>query len=1106
MVKGKTSKLWLLVRAVAGCMCLLLLLGTNQCPVDDQVLGPDFAVIWARSIYGYPYPLDPYDPLTRDKTPSPTVPFYPFLHRETNCSLTSYATDAQFNVLSTYPNYQDYIHQLASLTTTPDVFAKGCAPVTTGIASQHGVFLGATTTGNFAGATLSADGVQVYVISPSGKVVSGPTDYPTIGTPGPNNLAGSIGIATADLNGDGIADMVVASSPFTAPNVGTLTIFLGKGDGTFQTPVTINLAISVGGVTIDDVNGDGKLDLVAISPQTTGTGINVLLGDGNGNFGTPIAGPATANGFVAVTGDFNGDGKKDIATSTGQILLGNGDGTFTLQPNPVYAPGFGSGAYAGGVAVGDFNNDGKLDLAFTNQSAVTVDIYLGQGNGTFAYAHSYLSTYGAYSVTATDLDGDGNQDLFVGTDTGSLFAADGSSNGIFQSILGRGDGSFVGADAYIPLGPQAQGTFYFDVADFNGDKKPDMVTIDIDSTNGPYLSLLTGNGDGTFNTLAPIPLTNDFSLVTGITGFLAADVNGDGNPDVVFSRTNNAQQSFISVLIGAGHGSFATQVDYPLTAPVVSLVSLDLNGDNKPDLAFITNPGSSYPPTATALYVMLNNGDGSFAAPVQIDQEEYLSYLAAGDVNGDGSPDLVATATGVVANGVAGATYLYISNGNGSLKPPQTLNGGTYPGGVAIADMNNDGKLDVIVSGTTNISSGYVNVLLNKGGGTFAAPQTAATTDSFPASVAVGDINQDGKPDVVLSGCCGLAYSYAMLGNGDGTFSTSNSSNIPALSTTQVKLVDVNNDGVPDLLTDSNAIALEVFIDTIKSQVTTTATSTALVASAQTISLGQAITLTATVTPQSGTGIPTGTVTFFDGTMALGTGTLNGSGVAALSTSSLVQGAQSVTANYGGDSNFSASASPAISVQVGSAAPSYTVSASPSALSVKAGQTGTSSITTTPAGGFNQTVSFACNGLPANSTCSFSPLTVTPNGSAASTTLTFSTNVSATATNQAPPAKGRGSGTEGVALASAALGACALLSGRKRRTRCLNTLRVAGTVMVVAGCMLGLPACGGGGSSQSGPTGSGPTGPVTPAGTYNATVSATAGSLTQTVPLTLTVE
>jgi hypothetical protein len=146
----------------------------------------------------------------------------------------------------------------------------------------------------------------------------------------------------------------------------------------------------------------------------------------------------------------------------------------------------------------------------------------------------------------------------------------------------------------------------------------------------------------------------------------------------------------------------------------------------------------------------------------------------------------------------------------------------------------------------------------------------------------------------------------------------------------------------------------------------------------------------ATVKPASGSGTPTGTVTFMDGTTTLGTGT-RASGAATYSSNSLAVGANSITAVYGGDTNFSGSTSTAVTVTVQAVTPSFTIADSPASATVTAGQSAQTTITLTPAGGFSQQISFACTGLPTGATCSFSPSNVTPSGTAATTTLTIAT-------------------------------------------------------------------------------------------------------------------
>ena len=239
-------------------------------------------------------------------------------------------------------------------------------------------------------------------------------------------------------------------------------------------------------------------------------------------------------------------------------------------------------------------------------------------------------------------------------------------------------------------------------------------------------------------------------------------------------------------------------------------------------------------------------------------------------------------------------------------------------------------------------------------------------------------------------------------------------------------------------------------------------TTNALKASAGTITAGSSVTFHRDDHPgrTGSTGTPSGTVTFLDGTATLGTGTLNGSGVATYSASALATGAHSITAQYGGDSNFAASTSAAVTVTVQAAVPaSFTLSASPASLSITAGATGTTTVSVTPAGGFAQAVSFACSGLPSEASCTFAPATVTPGASAVTTTLTITTTAP-----QASVEKGRiyRSGMTGLlALGSLLLFA---MPGSKRGARWGGWFVFVFT-LALGGVFVG---CGGGGGVRRG--------------------------------------
>jgi hypothetical protein len=254
-------------------------------------------------------------------------------------------------------------------------------------------------------------------------------------------------------------------------------------------------------------------------------------------------------------------------------------------------------------------------------------------------------------------------------------------------------------------------------------------------------------------------------------------------------------------------------------------------------------------------------------------------------------------------------------------------------------------------------------------------------------------------------------------------------------------------------------------------------TTTTLTVNPAAVTAGVTATFTAVVKSNAGSGVPTGTVSFLDGTTSLGTGLLDGTGTATFSTGSLAVGAHSITASYAGDANNAASISGVVTVTVQAAAASFAVSLSPTSGSVSSTGTTTTMLTVKPANGFNQAVTFSCAGLPANATCSFSPATVTPSGSAATTTVTIQTGV----TSAMLPIAG------GSALVIT-LGL--FVPGWKRRRQLWLWLVVAMTFGLALGC--------GGGNGNGGGSG-------TPSGANQVTITGTAGSLAQSATFALTV-
>ena len=380
------------------------------------------------------------------------------------------------------------------------------------------------------------------IITPSSAVVYAPAPGSPIyfGTKGKFPIEPSA-MATGDFNGDGKLDMAVGIQSVGSP--GSVNILLSNGDGTFKNALSSSTTGNgPAAIATGDINSDGKVDL-AVANYSDNT-VTILLGKGDGTF-RPAAGSPVSVGAApgAVTmADFNGDGKVDLAVAnsidnTLTILLGNGDGTFT--PAPVTVSG-GLSPFA--LAVGDFNNDGKLDLAVSNFDANSVSILLGNGDGTFTAAPSIQAVAGPALVVG-DFNGDGKLDLAVSNR--------GDSTAFI--LLGNGDGTFNPVNACCGFSVGSTRALNMVEGDFNGDGKLDLA-IAIQYTPGvtifDYVTVLTGNGDGTFsNTDFSLPLPSDpYSMAVG-------DFNGDGKLDFA---TASAPYNYLSILLQAPASSLPT--------------------------------------------------------------------------------------------------------------------------------------------------------------------------------------------------------------------------------------------------------------------------------------------------------------------------------------------------------------------------------------------------------------------------------------------------------------------------------------------------------------------------------------------------------------------
>jgi hypothetical protein len=457
---------------------------------------------------------------------------------------------------------------------------------------------------------------------------------------------------------------------------------------------------------------------------------------------------------AVVGGDFNGDGKLDLvlanyADNTVQIFLGNGDGTF--NNGLVTATGRGPSA----LAAGDFNGNGKLDLAVANQTDSTISIFAGNGDGTLAPMSTVnLGTTAPVWLGAADFIGDGKLDLAVVSEV----------NDAVQVFLGNGDGTFEGTSVLPNAGT---GPVSLAIGDFNGDGKLDLAQANSTSNT---VGILTGSGTGTFTALSAQPAVGH-----GPQGILAADFNADGKLDLAVANQTDAT---VSILLGNADGTFSAQTTVATAAGPVALAAGDFNGDGKLDLIVADQSGGS-------ASLLLGNGDGTFQAHLDVATDAGPAGIIAGDFDSDGRLDAAVPAQ------TAGAVSLLLQSGTVNLSNT-SLVFGNQPVGTPSAPQN----VTLSNTGTATLKIGNIGITganssdfteTNTCGTSVAAGANCTMTVTFTptatggrsASLSITD-NAPGSPQAVslsgtgtTSGAPAVTFSPTSLTFGVQTVGTS---------------------------------------------------------------------------------------------------------------------------------------------------------------------------------------------------------------------------------------------------------------------------------------------------------------------------------------------
>ena len=506
-----------------------------------------------------------------------------------------------------------------------------------------------------------------------------------------------------------------------------------------------------------------------------------------------------------------------------------------------------------------------------------------------------------------------------------------------------------------------QDSFYVAVVDLNHDGYPDILVGSDCAVGNPCdnripsneISVLLNNGDGTFK-----PAQTYYPVGTG--RVTLGDVNGDGNTDILMNRSG-----YLGVLLGNGDGTFQALQPLISSGYMPGYITVtDVNSDGHPDVVTVGGSGVN---------VYLGHGDGTFQAGVSTHFALLnLQSVAIQDVNRDGIPDLVVAIACVSSTDCSGVVDVMLGNGDGTFGPVQTyLSGGYMAMSAAVADLNGDGKPDIVVANSavssTDETNGSIGVLLGNGDGTFQSARKYNSLAFATWDVAVADVDGDSIPDVVTSNACHSAPNGSscssgavtvLFGKGDGTFPRTAIYSAGAAQSRHLAVADLNHDGRPDVavvsICQSNKPCVSGGVS-ILLNVAKFESSTFLSSRLNPSTYGQSVTLIAKVTSIAQQA-PTGLVMFRNGSVPIGSAPIT-NGMATLVKSNLPAGALSITAIYPGDTTSGKSVSPVLSQTVSQATTSTSIKSSinPSTL----GQTITFTVAaTSPTAKVTGTVTF----------------------------------------------------------------------------------------------------------------------------------------------------
>ncbi|TXI68435.1 MAG: hypothetical protein E6Q41_04105, partial [Cyclobacteriaceae bacterium] len=517
------------------------------------------------------------------------------------------------------------------------------------------------------------------------------------------NPSASTTAAVADLDGDGRPEIIT-----TSESGNRFSIFKNIHTGgpltaaSFAAPFNTTVT-APRGITTGDLNLDGKPEIIL----TRAAGLLVVYENFISSFSPPtITSFTPATGAVGTTVTITGT-NFSTTPANNIVYFGATKATVTAATSTQLTVIVPSGTTHKPISVAVNGLTAQSRLMF-------ITTFTGEtlSSCSFAPKVDFATANAPTSVWLHDLNTDGNPDIITTNKNSNTVSV----------LLANGTGGFNLKTDYVT----GSTPYYLAIGDLNGDGKPDLiVTNDNPSLPPNYISVLLGNGDGTFAS------KTDFLVGVSPQSLALGDLNLDGKLDVIVANSN---ETTVSVLLGTGNGSLAPKTNYTVLFGTTDVAVLDANKDSKPDIVVLNYFNNT-------LSILLGDGSGGLGAKTDFATGVGPVNLALADLNGDGNTDLI------TSNVNANTISVLFGNGTGGFLPKTDYASGINPRHVAVSDLNGDGLVDVSV---VNSTSNTISVYQGSGTGTLSS-KIDFPTGLSPTGLTCGDINSDNKPELILT-------------------------------------------------------------------------------------------------------------------------------------------------------------------------------------------------------------------------------------------------------------------------------------------------------------------------------------------------------------------